>query len=65
MHHISNSCAGKIPTQVSKICTASTPTAHLISNSTGETLITVARAAAAQYSRIMPVEHVHPLVRTH
>ena len=37
---------------------------HLISNSTGETLITVARAAAAQYSRIMPVEHVHPLVRT-
>ena len=37
---------------------------HLISDSTGETLITVARAAAAQYSRIMPVEHVHPLVRT-
>ena len=32
---------------------------HLISDSTGETLITVARAAAAQYSRIMPVEHVH------
>src|SRR6516162_9684054 len=31
----------------------------LISDSTGETLITVARAAAAQYSRIMPVEHVH------
>ena len=27
-------------------------------------MITVARAAAAQYSRIMPVEHVHPLVRT-
>jgi regulator of PEP synthase PpsR (kinase-PPPase family) len=37
---------------------------HLISDSTGETLITVARAATAQYSRIMPVEHVHPLVRT-
>jgi [pyruvate, water dikinase]-phosphate phosphotransferase / [pyruvate, water dikinase] kinase len=37
---------------------------HLISDSTGETLITVARAAAAQYSKIMPVEHVHPLVRT-
>jgi [pyruvate, water dikinase]-phosphate phosphotransferase / [pyruvate, water dikinase] kinase len=37
---------------------------HLISDSTGETLITVARAAAAQYSWIMPVEHVHPLVRT-
>jgi [pyruvate, water dikinase]-phosphate phosphotransferase / [pyruvate, water dikinase] kinase len=37
---------------------------HLISDSTGETLITVARAAAAQYSKMMPVEHVHPLVRT-
>ena len=28
---------------------------HLISDSTGETLITVARAAAAQYAKIMPV----------
>src|SRR5215813_844139 len=37
---------------------------HLISDSTGETLITVARAAAAQYAKTMPVEHVHPLVRT-
>jgi [pyruvate, water dikinase]-phosphate phosphotransferase / [pyruvate, water dikinase] kinase len=37
---------------------------HLISDSTGETLITVARAAAAQYVKIMVVEHVHPLVRT-
>ena len=37
---------------------------HLISDSTGETLITVARAAAAQYVRVMPVEHMHPLVRT-
>jgi regulator of PEP synthase PpsR (kinase-PPPase family) len=37
---------------------------HLISDATGETLITVARAAAAQYARVMPVEHVHPLVRT-
>lgn len=37
---------------------------HLISDATGETLITVARAAAAQYARMMPVEHVHPLVRT-
>ena len=26
-------------------------------------MITVARAAAAQYSKVMPVEHVHPLVR--
>jgi len=36
---------------------------HLISDSTGETLITVSRAAAAQYAKLMPVEHVHPLVR--
>jgi regulator of PEP synthase PpsR (kinase-PPPase family) len=37
---------------------------HLVSDATGETLITVARAAAAQYSKVAPVEHVHPLVRT-
>ena len=37
---------------------------HLISDATGETLITVARAVAAQYARVMPVEHMHPLVRT-
>ena len=37
---------------------------HLISDATGETLITVARAAAAQYTKVLPVEHVHPLVRT-
>jgi regulator of PEP synthase PpsR (kinase-PPPase family) len=37
---------------------------HLISDSTGETLITVSRAAAAQYTKVTPVEHVHPLVRT-
>jgi regulator of PEP synthase PpsR (kinase-PPPase family) len=37
---------------------------HLISDATGETLITVARAVAAQYAKVMPVEHVHPLVRT-
>src|SRR4029077_476660 len=37
---------------------------HLISDATGETLITVARAAAAQYAKVMPVEHMHPLVRT-
>jgi hypothetical protein len=37
---------------------------HLISDATGETLITVARAAAAQYTKVSPVEHMHPLVRT-
>jgi regulator of PEP synthase PpsR (kinase-PPPase family) len=38
---------------------------HLVSDSTGETLITVARAASAQYSSASPVEHVYPAVRTH
>jgi [pyruvate, water dikinase]-phosphate phosphotransferase / [pyruvate, water dikinase] kinase len=37
---------------------------HLISDSTGETLVTVSRAAAAQYSRLTAIEHVHPLIRT-
>jgi regulator of PEP synthase PpsR (kinase-PPPase family) len=37
---------------------------HLVSDATGETLITVARAAAAQYVRIQPVEHLYPLIRT-
>jgi [pyruvate, water dikinase]-phosphate phosphotransferase / [pyruvate, water dikinase] kinase len=37
---------------------------HLISDATGETLLTVARAAAAQYTKVMPIEHMHPLVRT-
>src|ERR1700733_6540399 len=37
---------------------------HLVSDSTGETLTTVARAATAQYSKVSPVEHVYPLVRT-
>ncbi|MCX7322315.1 MAG: kinase/pyrophosphorylase [Hyphomicrobiales bacterium] len=37
---------------------------HLVSDSTGETLITVARAVAAQYSNVAPVEHVYPLVRS-
>ncbi len=37
---------------------------HLVSDSTGETLTTVARAATAQYTKVMPVEHAYPLVRT-
>jgi [pyruvate, water dikinase]-phosphate phosphotransferase / [pyruvate, water dikinase] kinase len=36
---------------------------HLVSDSTGETLITVARAASAQYSSASPVEHIYPAVR--
>ena len=37
---------------------------HLASDATGETLITVARAAAAQYASVAPIEHIYPLVRT-
>jgi hypothetical protein len=37
---------------------------HLISDSTGETLVTVARAARAQYNNVAAVEHVYPSVRS-
>ncbi|MBX6327114.1 MAG: kinase/pyrophosphorylase [Pseudolabrys sp.] len=37
---------------------------HLVSDATGETLITVARAAAAQYADVSPVEHLYPMVRS-
>ena len=37
---------------------------HLVSDSTGETLITVARAAVAQYEGVSAIEHVYPLVRS-
>ncbi|MBZ8133529.1 pyruvate, water dikinase regulatory protein [Afifella sp. IM 167] len=37
---------------------------HLISDATGETLINVGRAAAAQYAGIRAVEHIHSLVRS-
>lgn len=37
---------------------------HLISDSTGETLTTMAKAAAVQYSQVRPIEHIHPLVRS-
>lgn len=37
---------------------------HLVSDATGETLSTIAKAAAVQYSQVRPIEHVHPLVRT-
>lgn len=38
---------------------------HLVSDSTGETLLAVGRAAAAQYATVLPVEHVFPLIRNH
>lgn len=37
---------------------------HLVSDSTGETLITVSRAVTAQYAGVTPIEHVYPLVRS-
>ena len=36
---------------------------HLVSDSTGETLTTIAKAAAVQYAQMRPIEHMHPLVR--
>jgi [pyruvate, water dikinase]-phosphate phosphotransferase / [pyruvate, water dikinase] kinase len=36
---------------------------HLVSDSTGETLIAVSRAAAAQYQGVASIEHVYPLIR--
>ena len=37
---------------------------HLISDSTGETLIAASRAASAQYQGVASIEHVYPLIRT-
>ncbi|OWV71294.1 phosphoenolpyruvate synthase regulatory protein [Rhizobium sp. R634] len=36
---------------------------HLISDSTGETLISAGRAASAQFRSSQPIEHVYPLIR--
>jgi regulator of PEP synthase PpsR (kinase-PPPase family) len=36
---------------------------HLVSDATGETLLAVGRAAAAQYATVSPIEHVYPLIR--
>jgi regulator of PEP synthase PpsR (kinase-PPPase family) len=36
---------------------------HLVSDSTGETLLAVGRAAAAQFATVSPIEHVFPLLR--
>lgn len=37
---------------------------HLVSDATGETLKSVAKAAIVQYSEVRSIEHVHSLVRT-
>ncbi len=37
---------------------------HLVSDSTGETLIAASRAVAAQYQDVSSIEHIYPLIRT-
>jgi [pyruvate, water dikinase]-phosphate phosphotransferase / [pyruvate, water dikinase] kinase len=37
---------------------------HMISDSTGETLVAIAKAVRVQYSQVRAIEHIHPLVRT-
>ena len=37
---------------------------HLVSDSTGETLIAAGRAVSAQYSDVSGIEHIYPLIRT-
>ncbi|MEM7694843.1 MAG: pyruvate, water dikinase regulatory protein [Pseudomonadota bacterium] len=37
---------------------------HLVSDSTGETLITASRAAVARYEDVEAIEHIYPLVRS-
>lgn len=37
---------------------------HLVSDSTGETLTTIAKAASVQYAQVRPIEHVYPMVRS-
>ena len=37
---------------------------HLISDATGETLTTIAKAAVVQFPQMRPIEHVYPLVRS-
>ena len=37
---------------------------HLVSDSTGETLVTMSRASCAQFPQAKPIEHLHALVRS-
>jgi regulator of PEP synthase PpsR (kinase-PPPase family) len=37
---------------------------HMISDATGETLGTIAKAVTVQYAQVRATEHLHPLVRT-
>ena len=37
---------------------------HMISDATGETLVTLAKAVRVQYAQVRAMEHLHPLVRS-
>ena len=37
---------------------------HLVSDSTGETLNALARAACARFTNVLPIEHIYALVRS-
>ncbi|MGH6736505.1 MAG: pyruvate, water dikinase regulatory protein [Methyloceanibacter sp.] len=37
---------------------------HMISDATGETLSTIAKAVGVQYAQVRAIEHLHPLVRS-
>ena len=37
---------------------------HMISDATGETLITIAKSVRVQYAQVRAIEHLHPLVRS-
>lgn len=57
----------RIIPQQEKICVRNSENffhLHLISDSTGETLETVARAATAQYDQMHAIEHTHAMVQT-
>lgn len=37
---------------------------HMVSDATGETLATIAKAVGVQYAQVRAIEHLHPLVRS-
>ena len=37
---------------------------HMVSDATGETLVTLAKAVRVQYAQVRAIEHLHPLVRS-
>jgi len=37
---------------------------HMVSDATGETLTTIAKAVRVQYAKVRAIEHLHPLVRS-